>query len=106
MLAAARELDDAGFGVLKAKADDGLDCDALYCEQQRARARENAAFEMLAASLTEIQCGTGRRAHAIHLLLTLEAVLSEALGECGRDQYNKVIDRYLATRFKHTGGAE
>lgn len=106
MRAAARELDDAGLGVLKAKADDGIDYNALYCEQQRDHARETLAFQMLAAGLTEIQCGTGRRAHAIHLLLALEAVLSEALGECGRDQYNKVIDRYLATRFKHTGGAE
>lgn len=75
---------------------------ALYCEQQQARARENAAFEMLAASLTEIQCGTGRRAHAIHLLLALETVLSQALGECGRDQYQRVVDRYLAVRH---GGA-
>lgn len=83
-------------------APDSLDCDALYCEQQRARARENAAFETLAASLTEIQCGTGRRAHAIHLLLALETVLSQGLGECGRDEYQRVVDRYLAVRH---GGA-
>lgn len=102
MLAAARELDDAGFGVLKAKAGDGIDCDALYCGQQRDRARENAAFEMLAANLGEAQCGTGRRARAVHLLLALEAVLAQALGECGRDQYQKVIDRYLSVRH---GGA-
>lgn len=110
MLAAARELDEAGRCVVPVKADgssapegrDSLDCDALYCEQQRARARENAAFEMLAASLTEIQCGTGRRAHAIHLLLALETVLSQALGECGRDEYQRVVDRYLAVRH---GGA-
>lgn len=106
MLAAARELDDAGFGVLKAKADDGIDYDALYCGQQRDRARENLAFQMLATGLTDVECGTARRTRAVHYLLALEAVLSEALGECGRDQYNKVIDRYLATRFKHTGGAE
>lgn len=82
---------------------DSLDCDALYCEQQRARAREATAFEMLAANLGEVQCGTGRRARAVHLLLALEAVLAQALGECGRDQYQKVIDRYLSVR--HGGAA-
>lgn len=94
------DLDDDEFGTPDGR--DSLDCDTLYCEQQRARARENAAFEMLAAGLTEIQCGTGRRAHAIHLLLALETVLSQALSECGRDEYRRVVDRYLAVRH---GGA-
>jgi hypothetical protein len=60
---------------------------------------------VLVAGLTDVECGTARRARAVRYLLALEAVLSEALGECGRDQYNKVIDRYLATRFKHADGA-
>jgi hypothetical protein len=83
---------------------DGIDYDALYREQQRNHSRETLAFQMLATGLTEVKCGTARRVRAVHYLLALETVLSEALGECGRDQYDKVIDRYLTTRFKHAGG--
>lgn len=82
------------------------DTDQLYVEQQQERAAEQMAFQMLAATVTNVACGTGRRARAIHLLLGLEKVLAEALGECGRDQYQKVIDRYLAVRHGRNGGAQ
>ena len=83
----------------------GIDYDAIYREQRRNHDRETLAFQLLTEGLTEVQCGKARRVRAVHYLLALEAVLSEALGECGRDQYGKVIDRYLTTRFKHAGGA-
>jgi hypothetical protein len=81
------------------------DLDALYTAQQTDRARETVALDLLAAGLAEVKCGTARRARAVHYLLGLERVLSQALGECGRDQYDKVITRYLNVRHGPAGGA-
>jgi hypothetical protein len=91
--------------TVQAAHPSGVDYDTLFREQQRDRSRETLALQALAAGLAEVKCGTARRARAVHYLLRVERVLSQSLGECGKQEYGKVITRYLNVRHGRAGGA-
>lgn len=80
------------------------DADDLYARQQAAADREATALRLLAENLTDVPCGTGRRALGVHILLAVEETLSDTLGPCGKREYQRVVDHYLRARHGHAGG--
>ena len=81
------------------------DVAALAARQQAAADREATALRLLAENLTDVPCGTGRRALGVHTLLAVEETLSRTLGPCGKREYQRAVDHYLKARHGHEGGA-
>lgn len=80
------------------------DIEHLHAEQQAAADREATALRLLAENLTDVPCGTGRRALGVHTLLAVEETLSRTLGPCGKREYQRAVDHYLRARHGHVGG--